>query len=121
MVQEPDPAVDAGVVQERGAELSEFLRGRRARLKPSDVGLVDHGRYRRVPGLRREELAQLAGVSMAYYTRLEQGHVHNASPEILDAWAPLVIEDPERHGDVDPEARASSAAVTSAPAGSTCR
>lgn len=56
---------------ERGAELSEFLRGRRARLKPSDVGLVDHGRYRRVPGLRREELAQLAGVSVAYYTRLD--------------------------------------------------
>ncbi|WP_107461518.1 MmyB family transcriptional regulator [Streptomyces sp. MA5143a] len=87
MIQEPDPAVDAGVAQERGAELSEFLRGRRARLKPSDVGLVDHSRYRRVPGLRREELAQLAGVSMAYYTRLEQGHVHNASLEILDAIA----------------------------------
>ncbi|MQY40757.1 hypothetical protein SRB17_87900 [Streptomyces sp. RB17] len=57
------------------AELSEFLRGRRARLKPSDVGCVDHGRYRRVPGLRREELAQLVGVSVAYYTRLEQGCV----------------------------------------------
>ncbi|MGW0585021.1 transcriptional regulator, partial [Streptomyces sp. NPDC002920] len=47
-------------------ELSEFLRTRRARLKPEDVGLPDYGRHRRVPGLRREELAQLAGVSVAY-------------------------------------------------------
>ena len=43
------------------AELSEFLRSRRARLKPQDVGLPEFGRHRRVPGLRREELAQLAG------------------------------------------------------------
>lgn len=55
-------------------ELSEFLRSRRARPHPSDVGLPEYGRRRRVPGLRREELAQLAGVSVAYYTRLEQGN-----------------------------------------------
>ncbi|GAA4575417.1 helix-turn-helix domain-containing protein [Planotetraspora kaengkrachanensis] len=65
-------------------ELSEFLRTRRARLKPADVGLAGYGR-RRVPGLRREELAQLAGVSVAYYTRLEQGNGHNVSIEVLDA------------------------------------
>lgn len=69
------------------AELSEFLRSRRARLKPQDVGLPDHGRHRRVPGLRREELAQLAGVSVAYYTRLEQGNGRNVSAEVLDAIA----------------------------------
>lgn len=65
-------------------ELSEFLRSRRARLRPGDVGLPDHGR-RRVPGLRREELAQLAGVSVAYYIRLEQGRVGNVSASVLDA------------------------------------
>ncbi|MFA7769075.1 helix-turn-helix transcriptional regulator [Streptomyces sp. NPDC048723] len=67
--------------------LGEFLRSRRARLRPEDVGLPDHGRRRRVPGLRREELAQLAGVSVAYYTRLEQRDGHNVSVEILDALA----------------------------------
>ncbi|MFM9442394.1 helix-turn-helix domain-containing protein [Streptomyces acidiscabies] len=69
------------------AGLSEFLRTRRARLKPQDVGLRSFGRYRRVPGLRREELAQLAGVSVAYYTRLEQGNGRHVSAEVLDAIA----------------------------------
>ncbi|MET9773025.1 helix-turn-helix transcriptional regulator [Streptomyces sp. NPDC006367] len=72
---------------DRRAELSEFLRTRRARLKPQDVGLPDFGRHRRVPGLRREELAQLAGVSVAYYTRLEQGNGRNVSAEVLDSIA----------------------------------
>ncbi|MGW0768352.1 helix-turn-helix domain-containing protein [Streptomyces sp. NPDC002676] len=72
---------------DRRAELSEFLRSRRARLKPEDVGLRDFGRHRRVPGLRREELAQLAGVSVAYYTRLEQGNGRNVSAEVLDSIA----------------------------------
>ncbi|MEU6759452.1 helix-turn-helix transcriptional regulator [Streptomyces sp. NPDC046685] len=67
--------------------LGEFLRSRRARLRPEDVGLTDYGRRRRVPGLRREELAQLAGVSVAYYTRLEQRDGHNVSVEVLDAIA----------------------------------
>lgn len=69
------------------AELSEFLRTRRARLDPDDVGIPWHGRHRRVPGLRREELAQLAGVSVAYYTRLEQGNGRNVSAEVLDSIA----------------------------------
>ncbi|GAA4299390.1 helix-turn-helix transcriptional regulator [Streptomyces venetus] len=83
-VQEPAPESGGGL--DRRAELSEFLRTRRARLKPEDVGLPDFGR-RRVPGLRREELAQLAGVSVAYYTRLEQGNGNNVSAEVLDAIA----------------------------------
>ncbi|MFF8425308.1 helix-turn-helix domain-containing protein [Streptomyces sp. NPDC016566] len=77
----------AGRPLDRRAELSEFLRSRRARLKPEDVGLRDFGRHRRVPGLRREELAQLAGVSVAYYTRLEQGNGRNVSAEVLDSIA----------------------------------
>ncbi|WP_129307146.1 helix-turn-helix transcriptional regulator [Streptomyces sp. L2] len=80
-------AASAGRPLDRRAELSEFLRSRRARLKPEDVGLPDFGRHRRVPGLRREELAQLAGVSVAYYTRLEQGNGRNVSAEILDSIA----------------------------------
>ncbi|MFF3841815.1 helix-turn-helix domain-containing protein [Streptomyces sp. NPDC001930] len=79
------------------AELSEFLRSRRARLKPEDVGLPSFGRHRRVPGLRREELAQLAGVSVAYYTRLEQGNGRNVSMEVLDSIArALRLSDTER-------------------------
>jgi transcriptional regulator with XRE-family HTH domain len=80
-------AGEAGRPLDRRAELSEFLRSRRARLKPEDVGLPDYGRHRRVPGLRREELAQLAGVSVAYYTRLEQGNGRNVSAEVLDSIA----------------------------------
>jgi transcriptional regulator with XRE-family HTH domain len=82
----PTPA-SASPSLDRRAELSEFLRTRRARLRPSDVGLPDFGRHRRVPGLRREELAQLAGVSVAYYTRLEQGNGRNVSAEVLDSIA----------------------------------
>ncbi|MFF5028331.1 helix-turn-helix domain-containing protein [Streptomyces collinus] len=81
------PEAGAGRALDRRAELSEFLRSRRARLKPEDVGLPDFGRHRRVPGLRREELAQLAGVSVAYYTRLEQGNGRNVSAEVLDSIA----------------------------------
>lgn len=66
-------------------ELSEFLKSRRARLRPEDVGLGDYGGVRRVAGLRREELAQLAGVSIAHYTRLEQGNGDSVSDEVLDA------------------------------------
>jgi transcriptional regulator with XRE-family HTH domain len=78
-------------------ELSEFLRSRRARLSPDDVGLPRYGRTRRVPGLRREELAQLAGVSVAYYTRLEQGNGRNVSDEVLTSIAnALQLNEAER-------------------------
>ncbi|OZM79491.1 helix-turn-helix domain-containing protein [Pseudonocardia sp. MH-G8] len=65
--------------------LGDFLQARRARLRPEDVGLREVGPRRRVQGLRREELAQLAGVSVSYYTRLEQGLSRGASAEVLDA------------------------------------
>lgn len=68
------------------SELGEFLRVRRASLQPGDVGLKNYG-IRRVPGLRREELAMLAGVSNTYYTRLEQGLSNNASEAVIDAIA----------------------------------
>ena len=67
--------------------LGPFLQSRRARLSPQDVGLVPFGDRRRVPGLRREEVAQLAGVSPSYYARLEQGQSRRASPAVLEAIA----------------------------------
>ncbi|MFB7286783.1 helix-turn-helix transcriptional regulator [Actinacidiphila glaucinigra] len=69
------------------AELGEFLRSRRARLQPGDVGIAPDARARRVAGLRREELSRLAGISTEYYTRLEQGRAGNVSEEILHALA----------------------------------
>jgi len=66
--------------------LAEFLRARREQLQPADVGLPDSGR-RRTPGLRREEVATLAGVSVDYLVRLEQGRDTNPSPGILRALA----------------------------------
>ncbi|WP_129842000.1 helix-turn-helix transcriptional regulator [Streptomyces sp. RFCAC02] len=82
---------------EQRTDLGEFLRTRRARLRPEDVGLPDYGGRRRVPGLRREELTQLAGVSAGYYTRLEQGQSPNASDAVLDAVARVLrLDDVER-------------------------
>ncbi|MCP2263231.1 helix-turn-helix transcriptional regulator [Promicromonospora thailandica] len=64
--------------------LGEYLRGRRAQLTPEALGLPVYGR-RRVPGLRREEVAMLTGVSVDYYVRLEQGRETNPSPQVLDS------------------------------------
>ena len=60
--------------------LGEFLRSRRAELGPREVGLPEGGHARRVPGLRREEVAQLAGISIDYYNRLEQGRLNPSRP-----------------------------------------
>ncbi|MEU7107341.1 helix-turn-helix domain-containing protein [Streptomyces stramineus] len=95
---------------ETTGELGEFLRTRRARLQPEDVGLVAYGARRRVPGLRREELAQLAGVSVAYYTRLEQGQSGNASDGVLDALARALRLTPDEHAHLRNLARPGRAA-----------
>ncbi|WP_149182768.1 helix-turn-helix transcriptional regulator [Streptomyces sp. TRM49041] len=68
------------------SELGGFLASRRSRVTPYDVGVPVVGR-RRVPGLRREEVAELAGVSVVYYTRLEQGRAANPSDSVLEALA----------------------------------
>ncbi|MFE1962335.1 helix-turn-helix transcriptional regulator [Streptomyces sp. NPDC059479] len=70
-----------------GNELGDFLRARRAALDPHRAGVPDDGRPRRVPGLRREELAQLAHVSIDYIVRLEQGRARRVSRPVLDALA----------------------------------
>ncbi|MFF7748895.1 helix-turn-helix transcriptional regulator [Streptomyces sp. NPDC007971] len=77
-------------------EVGDFLRSRRARVRPEEVGLPAHGR-RRVPGLRREEVAQLAGVSVDYYIRLEQGRGPSVSDAVLDAIARVLRLDETEH------------------------
>src|SRR6202048_5486288 len=78
-------------------ELREFLRSRRARVTPAAAGLPSRLGARRVPGLRREEVAQLAGVSVDYYVRLERGRGTNVSQSVLDAIArALCLNETER-------------------------
>jgi transcriptional regulator with XRE-family HTH domain len=80
------------------AELSDFLRTRRAKLNPEDVGISRRGATRRrVPGLRREEVAELAGVSTDYYIRLEQGRARQVSDSVLDAVARTLRLQPAEH------------------------
>lgn len=79
------------------AELAAFLRTQRARLQPADVGLPPGRGRRRTPGLRREEVAQLAGVSLTWYTWLEQGRPIVASASVIDALARALRLDPDRH------------------------
>jgi transcriptional regulator with XRE-family HTH domain len=73
-------------VPHRVGVLGEYLRARREQVRPEDVGLAA-GKRRRVAGLRREELATLAGISSTYYLRLEQGRVTNPSAQVVDALA----------------------------------
>ncbi|MCC3651937.1 helix-turn-helix transcriptional regulator [Streptomyces sp. S07_1.15] len=75
------------------SELGAFLKSRRSRVTPGSAGLPVIGR-RRVAGLRREEVAELAGVSAVYYTRLEQGRARNPSDAVLDALARVLRLDP---------------------------
>lgn len=79
------------------AEIRDFLTSRRARITPQQAGLPDNGGTRRVPGLRRSELATLAGISVEYLTQLERGNVAGASESVLDALArALQLDEAER-------------------------
>jgi transcriptional regulator with XRE-family HTH domain len=79
------------------AEVRDFLTTRRARITPERAGLPDYGGHRRVAGLRREEVALLAGVSVDYYTRLERGNLSGVSDSVLEALArALQLDEAER-------------------------
>jgi transcriptional regulator with XRE-family HTH domain len=79
------------------AEVREFLSSRRARIAPEQTALPAYGGKRRVKGLRREEVALLAGISVEYYVRMERGSVAGASPGVLDALASaLQLDEAER-------------------------
>jgi len=78
-------------------EIREFLTSRRAKITPEQAGLRTYGGNRRVPGLRREEVALLAGVSVDYYTRLERGNASGVSESVLEALVrALQLDEPER-------------------------
>lgn len=85
------------VAVDRKDEIREFLISRRAKISPEQAGIPRYGELRRVPGLRREEVAQLAGVSTDYYTRLERGSLRGVSDAVLEAVASaLQFDDAER-------------------------
>ena len=78
-------------------EIREFLTTRRAKLTPDRAGLPTYGRHRRVAGLRREEVALLAGISVEYYTRLERGNARGVSDDVLDSVSrALQLDEAER-------------------------
>ena len=78
-------------------QIRQFLTSRRAKITPEQAGLPTYGSNRRVAGLRREEVALLAGVSVDYYTRLERGSLGGVSDSVLDALArALQLDDAER-------------------------
>ena len=82
---------------DRKDEIREFLISRRAKISPEQAGIPSYGELRRVPGLRREEVAQLAGVSTDYYTRLERGSIRGVSDAVLEAVAAaLQLDEAER-------------------------
>jgi transcriptional regulator with XRE-family HTH domain len=78
-------------------EIREFLTTRRARLTPKDAGLPNYGGSRRVAGLRREEVALLAGISVEYYTRLERGNAHGVSDDVLESVSRALQLDEAEH------------------------
>lgn len=90
-------ARNVGAVSRNRAEVRDFLITRRARITPQQAGLTIYGGNRRVPGLRREEVAMLAGVSADYYTRLEKGNLSGVSDSVLEAIADaLQMDEAER-------------------------
>jgi hypothetical protein len=92
-------------------DAAEFLRSRRARLSPEDAGLPAWGGNRRVKGLRREEVALLAGVSVEYYVRLERGNLGGASQSVLDSVANALHLDEAERAHLHDLARTSSTRV----------
>lgn len=105
------------------AEVRQFLSSRRGRITPEQAGIEPYGGRRRVPGLRREEVARLAGVSVDYYTRLERGNLSGVSDSVLDAIAGALDLDRAEHDHLYDLARAANtsgrkrAAAAAAPAG----
>jgi hypothetical protein len=91
------PSDEQTAAASRRRELAAFLRAQRARLQPADVGLPPRPGQRRTPGLRREEVADLAGVGLTWYTWLEQARPIPASPQVVDAIARALRLDPDRH------------------------
>lgn len=93
-------------------EVRDFLRTRRERLTPQQVGLPDFGGVRRVKGLRREELALVAGMSVDYYVRLERGNLSGVSESVLESLARALRLDDVEHAHLFDLARTQNASAT---------
>lgn len=92
-------------------DIGEFLTSRRAKLTPADVGLPDFGGRRRVPGLRREEVALVAGMSTEYYKRLERGNALGVSESVIDGISRALRLDDAEHAHLNDLIRAANAGV----------
>ena len=103
------------------SEIKEFLASRRAQVTPERAGLPTYGGHRRVKGLRREEVALLAGVSVDYYVRLERGNLRGASEQVLDALARALQLDEAERTHLFALARAANATPATRRRGSTQR
>ena len=106
------PRPSLGDVDNRN-DIREFLASRRAKITPEQAGLPNFGGHRRVPGLRREEAALLAGVSVDYYTRLERGNLGGASDSVLESLARALSLDEAERAHLFDLARAATAAAPS--------
>lgn len=93
-------------------DISEFLTSRRAKLTPADVGLPDFGGRRRVPGLRREEVALVAGMSAEYYKRLERGNALGVSEAVVDGISRALQLDEAEHAHLNDLIRAANAGAS---------
>jgi transcriptional regulator with XRE-family HTH domain len=102
-------------------EIREFLMTRRARLTPEQAGLPDFGGRRRVDGLRREEVALIAGISVEYYTRLERGNATGVSESVLDGISRALQLDDAEHAHLHDLVRAATASPGAARRRSTAR
>jgi transcriptional regulator with XRE-family HTH domain len=103
----------ASVVVDNRNEIRQFLASRRARISPEQAGLPTYGANRRVSGLRREEVALLAGVSVDYYTRMERGNLGGVSEAVLDALAQALQLDEAERGHLFDLARAANTTARS--------
>ena len=103
-------------------EVRDFLSSRRAKVTPEQAGLALYGRNRRVPGLRRSEVADLAGVSVEYYAQLERGNLAGVSESVLDALGrALQLSEAEReHLSTSPAPPAPRAAPAAGPRPGRC-
>ena len=103
----PPPGTYAGPMDDQRSEIRAFLTSRRARVTPEQAGIPAYGN-RRVSGLRRGEVAALAGVSVEYYTRLERGNLGGVSEGVLDAIAGALRLDETERAHLDDLARAAN-------------
>jgi hypothetical protein len=114
---QPAPTARRVEVVDSRTEIRDFLTSRRAKITPERAGLPFYGGNRRVTGLRREEVALLAGVSVDYYTRLERGNLNGVSDSVLEALARALQLDEAERAHLFDLARTANTTAATAPEG----